>query len=61
MGQDPDGHTAQWLEPFGEQAQYDALSGARVPGDKREAAFAHLILYKAPDEILDLGQAAEPS
>ena len=56
MRERADGEVAHLGEPLGEQAQHDALAGAGLAGDEREAALAHVALLDAPAEGLDLGR-----
>ena len=48
-----DRDVGQSRETLGQQAQGDALAGARIAVDHREAAFADLGVLDAPAEVLD--------
>ena len=49
-----DSQVGEFLEPFGQQAQHDALAAARIAVDHGEAALANLRMLDAPAEALDL-------
>ncbi len=49
-----DGDVGEFFEPFGKQAQDDALAAARIAVDHGEAALANLCVLDAPTEVLDL-------
>jgi hypothetical protein len=53
MREGADGEVAHPCEPLGEHAQHDALAGAGLARDEREAALAHVAVLDAPAERLD--------
>ena len=48
------GHIGQAFEARGEQPQHHALAGAGIAMNEGEAALAHMGLFDAPEEVLDL-------
>ena len=56
-----DGEIGLALEPLGERAQDHALASARIALDQGKAAFLHMDVLDAPEEVVDLRRQIEGS